>query len=1271
MDRRGDRDQQRTATALRDSQARLAGIIDSALDAIITVDSDQHILVFNRAAETMFGCAAAEALGQSLERFIPERFRAGHSSHIQSFGQTETSTRAMAGSRPIFGLRKGGEEFPIEASISQIEVGGQRLYTVILRDITERARADERFRLVVEAAPNAMLMADAAGLITLVNQQTEQLFGYQRAELLGQPIELLIPERYCSQHPNHRQFFAEHPTTRSMGAGRDLYGRRKDGSEVPIEIGLNPIQTNEGAFVLASIIDITERKRSEETFRQVIEHAPYGKLLVDKAGKITLVNAQIEKLFGYRREELLGQSIERLVPQRFRDRHSALRAGFTENPAPRSMGAGRELYGLRKDGSEFPVEIGLNPLKTEQGMMVLGTIVDISARMDAEQELRRSQEQLAGVIGSAMDAIISVDETQLIVLFNAAAERMFRCSATAAIGQPLDRFIPQCFHDAHRGHIESFGRTNVSKRAMGNLEAIFGLRGDGEEFPVEASISQIDVQGKKLFTVILRDITERKRAEEARRASEQRYRTLFECAPDGIVIADPDSYYLDANSTICCMLGYTRDELIGLHASDIVIASEVPHIGKALEVIKASADYHREWQFRRKDGSAFAAEVTATLMPDSNLLAVIRDITERKQSESALRASEERLRIVTENARVGLVMVNRERRYTFANTAYAEILGLPSSDIVGRRVADVLAPLYEEQIRPRLDRAFTGERVTYELRREEANEFRYYAVKYEPAEAANSVSLVVVVITDITERKQAEQALKAERQLLRTLIDLLPDYIYLKDTESNFLACNEACARLMGKCSPAELVGKTDADFYPAALAAKFRAEELAVLAGTPILNKEEPFTGQDGSVELILTTKLPIKDNSGTTTGLVGYGRNITASRQAEEARRASEARLTFALQTSQIGAWELSLLDHTATRTLIHDHIFGYQELLPDWTYEKFLEHVLPEDRAAVDRGFQAATATRSNWDFECRIRRADGEVRWIWAAGGHEKNAQNIPVRMSGIVQDITERKQAEEEIRVLNQDLEQRVTERTAQLQAVNKELEAFAYSVSHDLRAPLRHINGFSQALLEDCADKLDETGKSYLQEVRGASQEMAQLIDDVLQLARVSRSEMRREPVDLSELARSVVADLRTIEPGRNVAIEIAEGLATEGDKRLLRIMLVNLLGNAWKFTSKQEQPEISFAKTQQGDESIYFVSDNGAGFDMAFVGKLFGAFQRLHTAGEFEGTGIGLATVQRVVLRHGGRVWADGNISQGATFYFTLGDLKEEGNGEQSDLTG
>jgi GAF domain-containing protein len=250
------------------------------------------------------------------------------------------------------------------------------------------------------------------------------------------------------------------------------------------------------------------------------------------------------------------------------------------------------------------------------------------------------------------------------------------------------------------------------------------------------------------------------------------------------------------------------------------------------------------------------------------------------------------------------------------------------------------------------------------------------------------------------------------------------------------------------------------------------------------------------------------------------------------------------------------------------------------------------------------------------------------------------------------EIAERQQAEQKVRQLNQNLQQR----NAELEVANKELEAFAYSVSHDLRAPLRGIDGFSQAILEDYAGQIDADGQNYLQRIRAATQRMGQLIDDLLALSRITRSELRRETVDLSALARAISIELQQADPTRSVNFVIRDELIATGDSRLLRVVLLNLLENAWKFTSKQQNAQIEFDATiQEGGIKIYFVKDDGVGFDMTYVNKLFGPFQRLHTMREFPGNGIGLATIQRIVHRHGGQVWAESALKQGATFYFTL----------------
>jgi signal transduction histidine kinase len=269
--------------------------------------------------------------------------------------------------------------------------------------------------------------------------------------------------------------------------------------------------------------------------------------------------------------------------------------------------------------------------------------------------------------------------------------------------------------------------------------------------------------------------------------------------------------------------------------------------------------------------------------------------------------------------------------------------------------------------------------------------------------------------------------------------------------------------------------------------------------------------------------------------------------------------------------------------------------------------------------------------------------------------ERATRELEASNVRLTNEAEERRRAEGEIRRLNAELEQRVQERTTELQSTNAELEAFCYSVSHDLRAPLRSIDGFSQALIQDFPKEVPEEGQRYLGRIRASTLRMGQLIEDLLNLSKVSRGELARREVDVSELARQVVADVQSRDAARKVEVSVWDGMQAHADPRLLRAALENLIGNAWKFSGKAGEPRIEIGQLRDGAEVTFFVRDNGAGFDMRYANKLFGAFQRLHSANEFQGTGIGLATVQRIVHRHGGRIWADAKPGKGAVFFFTL----------------
>jgi PAS domain S-box-containing protein len=377
----------------------------------------------------------------------------------------------------------------------------------------------------------------------------------------------------------------------------------------------------------------------------------------------------------------------------------------------------------------------------------------------------------------------------------------------------------------------------------------------------------------------------------------------------------------------------------------------------------------------------------------------------------------------------------------------------------------------------------------------------------------------------------------------------------------------------------------------------------------------------------------------------------DITQIKVAEKELAKSEERYRLAQKAAEIGSWDYNIETGDLAWSDQIEPMFGFKKNTFGKTYEAFLDCIHPDDKNIVIDSISNCIEKNVKQDIEHRIIWPDGSIHWVKEIGNLIRDRDGKPIRMIGVVQEITERKKNEEQIKKLNSNLLRHATELTS----INKELEAFSYSVSHDLRAPLRSIDGFSHALFEDYYNKLDDEGKDYIIRIRKATNRMSDIINDLLKLSQITRHSFEHERVNLSELSFSIISELQKENPNRRVKIELDDDLFVSGDKHLLYLALENLIGNSWKFTRKNPKAEIKIGKIIKNGKKVFFIKDNGVGFDMNYADKLFLPFQRLHSNDEFPGIGIGLGIVSRIINRHGGKIWAESKIGKGANFYFTI----------------
>jgi PAS domain S-box-containing protein len=889
------------------------------------------------------------------------------------------------------------------------------------------------------------------------------------------------------------------------------------------------------------------------------------------------------------------------------------------------------------------------------------TTRDITERKLAEDRLGSSEKRFRALIENSTDAIFLTDRDLVISYQSPSVERMTGISLefrNSSRSQGINYTHPDDVAMVKKVVEEALNHPGVPIPFQSRFRHL-----DGHYLWIEGMTTNLlDDANVNALTFNYRDVTERKAMEDQQKL----FVSIVDSSDDAILSRNLDGIITSWNKGAEKLFNYSSEEVIGQPIAILSPSGLADEEVLILDKIKKgdSVD-HYETIRRKKSGEIIHVSLTISPIRDSigNIIGaskIARDISERKQAEIKLAASEQRFRTLIENISDAIVVNDEHSNLIYQSPSVTRILGYLPEERQGMSVLNYVHPENKNDFLKLYDdlKQHPGVTIPFQYRflHKNGNYIWLEGVITNLLHDGN-VRAYVANYRNISERKLSEEKLHNERVLLRTLIDNLPDYIYVKDTQSRHLINNKANVDLFGALTEGETIGKTAADILGTEVAAPYLADDRRIFnSGVPVIDHEETIVSPAGETKYLLTTKVPLKDEEGKIIGLVGISRDVTRQKNVELDLRNTNYFLQMAQHVGRIGLWILGI-DLAGSLTWSEEtcHIFGITPDTFDNRKETFFGFVHPEDLSKVQYAMNRAIENKEIYSIDHRIVLRDGSVKWVHEQGEIAHNVQGAKT-MIGIIQDITERKGAEEEIVALNTELEERVLLRTEQLQAANKEMESFAYSISHDLRAPLRIINGYSQILLEDYGVQLDESAKKTINIITANALKMVRLIDDLLEFSRLGTAAINKHEVDMENLVKDVVQELHLS------GIPIPEGLVVGTlkpaycDSGLMKLVWSNLISNAIKYASKKERVAVKIGmKNSDGKSLIYYVKDNGAGFDMKYQDKLFGVFQRLHKVEDFPGTGVGLAIVQRIIMRHGGKVWAEAKVNEGATFYFSV----------------